>query len=466
MVGSVTAAAAVGLAMQLVRTDSVNPALVPGAAGEAAVAGLLAQRLERAGFGVQLVPAAGAPGRPSLVARHAGTGGGRCLLLNGHLDTVGVAGMAEPFAGRVLGGRVRGRLLGRGACDMKAGVAAMVAAAEAAAAAGTAGDIVLALVADEEHASVGTETVLEFLRGRLPDACLIGEPTWLDLAVAHRGYAVVQVTFTGQAAHSSQAALGVNAVSHLGRLISAVEERDAQLAAGTAHPVAGTGSMMTTVAGGGTSPFVLADTAFAVVERRTVPGEASSAALAEVQAVLSAMRAGDPSVQAEAALLLSREAWEFDPARPAGAALSGLLTEALGARLGRQPGPVGAPYWMESALWQAAGVPTVVCGPAAGCTPRTSGSTWPRFAATPTRWSGRFARSAARPPADPADGRRPQPLAAAGALRPDSQRFSRCTPPPPANAHDGHYRVCGSPPANGCQVTGGIHDADGSREWH
>ena len=364
--GSVAAAAAVGLAVELVRTDSINPGLVPGAAGEAAVAALLARRLERSGFAVDLVPAAGAPGRPSVVARHAGTGGGRSLLLNGHLDTVGVAGMTDPFAGRVAGGSVRGRLLGRGACDMKAGVAAMVAAAEAAAAAGTPGDVVLALVADEENASVGTEAVLEFLGGRLPDACLVGEPTWLDLAVAHRGYAVIQVAFTGQAAHSSQAALGVNAVSHLGRLIAVVEERDAVLAAGPAHPVAGTGSMMTTVAGGGTSPFVLADAAFAVVERRTVPGEASADGLAEVEAILSAMRGGDPSVQAEASLLLSREAWEFDPGSAAGTALSGMLAEALGARLGRVPRPVGAPYWMESALWQAAGVPTVVCGPAGG----------------------------------------------------------------------------------------------------
>ncbi len=302
--GSVTAAAAVGLAVDLVRTDSVNPGLVPGAAGEGAVAGLLARRLERGGFDAAIVPAPGAPGRPSVVARHAGTGGGRSLLLNGHLDTVGVAGMASPFAGRVVGGRVRGRLLGRGACDMKAGVAAMVAAAEAAAAAGTAGDIVLALVADEEHASVGTEAVLDFLGGRLPDACLV--------------------------------------------------------------PVAGPGSMMTTVAGGGTSPFVLADAAFAVVERRTVPGEAAAGALAEVESILSALRAGDPSVQAEASLMLSREAWEFDPAAPAGAALSGMLAAALGARLGHVPGQIGAPYWMESALWQAAGVPTVVCGPAGG----------------------------------------------------------------------------------------------------
>src|ERR1700693_3687601 len=140
-----------------------------------------------------------------------------------------------------------------------------------------------------------------------------------------------------QAAHSSQAALGVNAVSHLGRLITAVEERDAQLAAGPAHPVAGTGSLMKTGAGGGTSPFVLADAAYAVVERRTVPGEAAESALIEVGAILDAMRRAGSSVQADASLLLSRTAWEFDPASPAGAALSCTLAEALGARSGRVP---------------------------------------------------------------------------------------------------------------------------------
>lgn len=101
---------------------------------------------------------------------------------------------------------------------------------------------------------------------------------------------------------------GVNAVSHPGRLITAVEERDAALAAGPARPVADTGSLMTTVAGGGTSPFVLADAAFAVVERRTVPGEAAAGTLAEVETILDAMRQADPTVRAAASLVLSREA--------------------------------------------------------------------------------------------------------------------------------------------------------------
>jgi acetylornithine deacetylase len=360
--GGGVADAAVELAVELVQIDSVNPSLVPGAAGEAAAVDRLAQRLGAGGFEVDLVPALTASGRPSLVATHRGSGGGRSLALNGHLDTVGVTGMPAPFAGRV----VDDRLLGRGSCDMKAGVAAMVAAAEAAAARGTAGDVVLALVADEEHASVGMDAVLERLAGRLPDACLVGEPTWLDLAVAHRGYCVVDVSFVGRAAHSSQPMNGVNAVAHLGRLLAAVERRDAALAAGPPHPVVGTGSLMSTVVRGGTSPFVLAEAAHAIIERRSVPGEPAAVGLVEVEQILDALRRDDPSVEARASLALAREPWQHDGSSPAGAALAAALTDTLAEHTGRRPERVGVPYWMESALWEGAGVPTVVCGPAGG----------------------------------------------------------------------------------------------------
>jgi len=362
MTGPDPGEAAVELAVRLVRTDSVNPALVPGAAGEGAAVALLADRLAARGFETRIVPGGANGDRPSLLATHRGRGGGRSLLLNGHLDTVGVAGMDDPFGGRLDGDR----LLGRGACDMKGGVAALVAAAETAAAAGTAGDVVLALVADEEHASVGTEAVLAHLTaaGPLPDACLVAEPTWLDLVVAHRGYAVVGVELRGRAGHSSQPGLGVNAVTHLGRLLAGVEARDAELAAAgqDAADSGLAGSLMSTVVAGGSSTFVLADRATAVLERRTRPGEPSTVGLAEVEELLAALRAQDPAVDASAGLVLAREAWRASPgAEP----LAAELTTALGDH-DRPPGRRGAPYWMESALWEAAGVPTVVCGPGGG----------------------------------------------------------------------------------------------------
>jgi acetylornithine deacetylase len=355
---------AVSLAAELVHVDSANPGLVPGAAGEAAAVALLEARLAAAGFATRVVVPEGHPDRPSLLAHLPGSGGGRSLALNGHLDTVGTGGMADPFAGRV----VDGRLLGRGACDMKGGVAAMVVAAEAAAREGLRGDLWLALVADEENASLGTEAVIAALEsaGSLPDACLVGEPTWLDLVVAHRGFALVEVALRGHAAHSSRPGDGVNAVAHLGRLLTLVEAYDGALRTGAGHPVAGYGSLMSTVVYGGSAPFTLAAAATALVERRTVPGEDDDLVLAEVRALVASLHDGDPDVDADVTLVMSRPPWAFDPAAEPARLLAAALADGLVAAGRPAPRDVGAPYWMESALWDAAGVPTVVCGPAGG----------------------------------------------------------------------------------------------------
>ena len=324
--------------------DTVNPALVPGAAGERPAVELLAARLGGRGFEIEIV---GPAERPSLLATHRGRAGGLSLALNGHLDTVGVDGMLDPFSPRTEGGR----LYGRGTCDMKAGVAATVVAAEHAAETGHDGDIVLALVADEEHGSLGTAAVLEQLAGRLPDACIVGEPTWLDVIVAHRGFAAIEVDIRGRAAHSSRPHEGVNAVTLLGRLLGAVEARDDELAARNPHPYAGHGSMMATVARGGSAPFTLAANASAVLERRTVPGESLDTGLHEARAMVD-----DLGLDADCRELVARGPWEISDAPAARRLLELLPFE----------GCDGAPYWMESAMWETAGVPTVVCGPAGG----------------------------------------------------------------------------------------------------
>ena len=152
---------AIDLTRALVALDTVNPTLVPGAPGERPAVELLAERLDARGFEIEIV---GPPDRPSLIATHRGRDGGPSLALNGHLDTVGVDGMDEPFSARIDGDR----MYGRGTCDMKAGVAAMVVAAERAAEAGHDGDVVLALVADEEHGSLGTAAVLDHLAREAP----------------------------------------------------------------------------------------------------------------------------------------------------------------------------------------------------------------------------------------------------------------------------------------------------------
>lgn len=334
---------AVALASELVGIDSVNPSLVPGAAGESGIVAHLRGRLESAGFSVAMVEADGRSGRPSLVAIAPGPADRRTIVLNGHLDTVGVSGMTAPFAARIDGDR----LYGRGAADMKAGVAAMVVAAEALADS-TAVRPVLALVADEEDASLGSEAVIAALPslGVRPEVCLIAEPTDVVLARSLRGFAVVEVVFTGRAAHSSQREQGVDAIAALGRLLAAVEERAAAVRASG-------GELMVTRVRGGDSPFVVADRAECLVELRTVPGEHASAAADFVRLLLP------DDAGAEVRLVAHREAWRLDESGPA----SELAAE-LGDRLGTSA-TFDAPYWMEAPLWQAV-APTVICGPSGG----------------------------------------------------------------------------------------------------
>lgn len=336
--------AALALACDLIAIDSVNPGLAPGAAGETAIVEHLARRLEASGFSVTVVQAAGRDHRPSLVAAPPAEGEGPTVVLNGHLDTVGVVGMQAPFAPRVDGDR----LYGRGAADMKAGVAAMVVAAERLVASGAPVRPVLALVADEEDASLGSEAVIASLAqlGVQPDACLIGEPTDLALSRTLRGFGVARVEFTGRAAHSSQAHLGVNAVTHLGRLLHAVDER------ATALRSEG-GDLMVTVARGGSSPFVVPDSAECFVEVRTSPDARGDSVLEEVRSLLK------PEWDASVDLVAARDGWRLDQVGPA-ADLAALLGSALGTGA-----TFDAPYWMEAPLWQQV-CPTLICGPAGG----------------------------------------------------------------------------------------------------
>lgn len=338
----------VDLLTELVAIDSTNPGLVPGAAGEAAMVEHLRRRLDRSGFVTTVVAAPGHDDRPSLVAVPAPARDGAAdvptVVLNGHLDTVGVSGMESPFSPRVEGDR----LLGRGAADMKGGVAALVVAAERLVAAGAPVRPVLALVADEEDASLGSEAVIDALPGLgvRPDVCLVAEPTDLALCRSLRGFGVVRVSLPGRAAHSSQPEEGINAVTHLGRLLHAVDERAAQL-----RPAGG--DLMVTVARGGDSPFVIPDSAQCVVELRTSPDGRGADALEEVRALL------DPDWRAEATLVAARDGWRLD-----GSGAAAGLAARLGARLGTAA-TFDAPYWMEAPLWQAV-CPTLVCGPSGG----------------------------------------------------------------------------------------------------
>ncbi len=354
--------AVLDLTQELIAVDSVNPGLVPGAAGERDIAAHLAARLVASGFDVELVAPPGDDARVSVLGVWSGAQPGRTVVVNGHLDTVGVDGMDEPFSARIEGDR----LIGRGASDMKGGVAGIVIAAEELVRRGVPGRVVVALVADEEDASVGASAVLDRLRERdiTPDVCVIAEPTWLDLAVAHRGFALYEVTLTGRAAHSSQPELAVDVMPAFARLLADVSRHDAALRDVELHLLLPHGSLMTTVARAGSAPFTIAARAELSIERRTVPGEPVDVGLDELRALVSTLGAEFPGVTASVETVVARSPWQLDASGPA-AELADLLAGCL-VSAGRDVGRIGAPYWMESALWQEAGVSTLVCGPAGG----------------------------------------------------------------------------------------------------
>jgi acetylornithine deacetylase len=287
-----------------------------------------------------------------VVVRAPGRGGGRTLLLCGHCDTVTVEGMRDPHLPRVAGDR----LYGRGAYDMKAGVAAALIACRAAGALRLAGDVVVAAVADEEHASLGIQEVLATVRA---DAAIVTEPTELELVVAHKGFVWSEIEITGRAAHGSRPHLGIDAIVKAGPVLTALGALDAGLEAHT-HPLLGRPSVHASVIRGGEEMSSYPARCAIGVERRTLPGETAADVEAELRALLDACSAADSGLRAEHRTLLVREPFEVGERAGIVEDVRAAAAEVLGA----PPAIGGASYWADTAFIAAAGIPTVMFGPA------------------------------------------------------------------------------------------------------
>lgn len=337
------------LVEQLVAIDSVNPALVPGGAGETEIAAFVASWARDAGLSADVLEATA--GRPSVVVRAPGRGGGRTLLLCGHLDTVNVEDMRDPHHPRIEGDR----LYGRGAYDMKASVAACLIACRDALRLGLAGDVVVAAVADEEHASLGVQEVLGAVEA---DLAIVTEPTELALVVAHRGFAWFEVEVTGRAAHGSRPHLGIDAIVKTGPILTALGRLDDALQKST-HPLLGRPSVHASQIAGGEELSSYPGKCVLGIERRTLPGETVQDLEAELEALLDGCRAGDDVLQVEARTLLVRDPFEVDEQSE----VVRVVSEAVAETLGAAPRIEGASYWADAAFIQAAGIPTVMFGP-------------------------------------------------------------------------------------------------------
>jgi acetylornithine deacetylase len=345
-----TPSTSAGLLARLVAIDSVNPDLVPGGAGETAIADYCGQWLADR-FEVHRLEQR--PGRPSLVAVARGSGGGQSLMLNGHLDTVSLADYdGDPLGPRI----VDGQMHGRGTFDMKGGIAAMmVAAARATAGGPLRGDLLLALVADEEHASSGTEEVLQSFTA---DAAIVTEPSHLEVTLAHKGFAWFDVEIAGRAAHGSRPDLGIDAIAKAGHFLVALEELGQRLAHGPAHPLLGTGTVHASVIHGGEEPSTYPAHCRLTLERRTVPGENADSVEQELTAVLDHLAATVPDFGYRLTRGLHREPFEADPE----SLIVRTLTHHAEAVLGRPPVVRAEPYWTDCALLDRAGIPCLLFG--------------------------------------------------------------------------------------------------------
>lgn len=341
---------AVALARALIKIDSRNPTLAPESPGEGDCARFLASVLDDWGFSVDVLESI--PYRPNVVAR-LGPADAPALMLNGHLDVVGVEGMVhEPFGAELRGNRI----YGRGSTDMKGGVAAMCAAAVNAASADSERQILITAVSDEEYESLGMREVIA--AGIRAESAIITEPTKLAICPAHRGFVWMDVEFRGRAAHGSRYDLGVDAITHAALVLAELEKLERRRESGPQHPLLGRGSLHASKIRGGVGMSTYPEECVLAIERRTLPGESEQKALQEISDACAAVRANHPQLDARVTLSTAQLPSNVSLDAPIVKRLRGALeSEGIAVKI------EGFSAWTDAALLNAVGVPTICFGP-------------------------------------------------------------------------------------------------------
>ncbi|RMF93159.1 MAG: M20/M25/M40 family metallo-hydrolase, partial [Nitrospinota bacterium] len=270
------------LLSSLVAINSINPTL-SGGPGEEEIATFCTRWLRERGITAEAVECAA--GRFNVYAIIPGQGHGQPILLNSHLDTVGVEGMESPFTLRREGERV----LGRGAYDMKASVALEMLLAAHFIRHPPPGDLYLTLVADEEERSIGMEALIRDWLPRVtpPGGAIVLEPTEEEIGLGHKGFGWLEVTLRGRAAHGSRPEEGIDAICLLGPLLVALSRLQQRLEVETPHPLLGHGSVHASTVEGGSAWSIYPARATLRYERRTLPGMTETDLLAELEDLLA-----------------------------------------------------------------------------------------------------------------------------------------------------------------------------------
>ena len=345
------------LLADLVRIESVTPWLIPDGSGERAAAAFVAAWA--ADLPVEVEVAEIAPGRVNTLMRLPGAAAGPTLCVNAHLDTVGFANWRDRALEPVVEGDL---MIGLGSADDKAGcVAGLLALRELIETGATLrGDLLVALVADEEGVSIGTEALLS---SRSIDAMMIVEPDRLPRAIVqHQGFGWIDVVVHGKPAHGSAPDDGVDAIVHMAEVVQRLHRLDVDVFAANPDPMNGRTVFHTGTISGGTDYATYPGSAVLGIEIGTQPGEHLSDRVADIEAIFEEVHELDRRFSGEVVVQLDREPFLAQGHEALYAAMDAASEEVLGKPLE----PAGLNAWADSGLTQAAGVPTVMFGPLGG----------------------------------------------------------------------------------------------------
>ncbi|KAK0758814.1 hypothetical protein N5P37_008298 [Trichoderma harzianum] len=343
----------VELTQTLVRINSANPSMgsIPGP-GETAVARYITAWMEHRDIETHWIEPT--PGRPSVVGVARGSGGGKSLMLNGHIDTVTLVGYeGDPLNGDI----IDGKLYGRGAADMKCGIAAAMVTLANAKQQGLNGDVIFTGVADEEFESIGTQQVLE--AGWRADGAIVSEPTNMDILYAHKGFVWFEVDIHGLASHGSRYDLGIDAICKAGYFLVELDKHASNLTAQTGDSVLGPGSIHASIINGGEEVSSYPALTRIQLERRTVNGETPETVTKELKTILDGLVEKVPDFKYTLRTTFNRSSFKAALDHP----FSQLVRKYVSITLGEEPVISGAPYWTDSALLADAGIPTLLWGP-------------------------------------------------------------------------------------------------------
>ncbi len=341
------------LLKDLIRIDSVNPSLVRGGKGELAISEFIAKRLDEIGLETEMMEVE--KGRPNVVGILRGEGGGSSLMLNGHTDTVGVDGMEiDPFDPVVK----EGRIYGRGAADMKNGLAAMMAATKAIVDSKVKlkGDLIVAGVADEEYASLGTERLVKDLK---TDAAIVCEPTDLAVGIAHKGFVWLAITVHGKAAHGSRPELGVDAIFKMRKVMDGVENFQQRVFSKMSHALLGRPTLHASTIEGGKGLSTYPDFCKLQLEIRTIPGISGSELTQQFNEMLTNISMEDRQFKGELTPMFERGPFEIAPDTK----IVQTLRSSISKVLGMETPYIGMSGWLDSEIICKAGMPVAIFGP-------------------------------------------------------------------------------------------------------